>query len=136
MASTKRKPGKKRGNRIRNTLALRPLGVKSNRYEIQARASLLAIKRGIVNMDHMTNLFVLADLSHRIGGEAHIDVHAATIKRLCDQVHDAGYVCDDLTYCALESSAGVLLEFIHAQKNIDIARHALEAVFEIERRAA
>lgn len=134
MSATKRHPGKKRGNRIRNTLVLKPLCVKSNKYEIQARASLLAIKRGIVTQDHMVNLYVLADLSHRIGGEAHIDVHSATIKRLCDKVHEAGYVCDELTYCALEASAGVLLDFIHAQKNIDIARHALNAVSEFERR--
>lgn len=127
-----RKPGKKCGARINNVLVLKPFGIKtSTTYELSARAALLALESDMANTGHLANLYVLADLAERIGGELYVSHHAATIKRLCDQIHGDAYHCGHLTYVAMRASADVLLRWVLVQKNIDISNHARQAVREL-----
>ena len=137
MSASKRKPanrgaGKKRGARINNVLVLKPFGIKTaTTYELSARAALLALESDMANTGHLANLYVLADLAERIGGELYVTSHAATIKRLCDQIHGDAYHCGHLTYTAMRASADVLLRWVLVQKNIDISKHARQAVREL-----
>lgn len=127
-----RKPGKKRGARINNVLVLKPLGIKAaTTYELSARAALLALESDTANTDHLASLYVLADLAERIGGELYVNHHAATIKRLCDQIHGDAYHCGHLTYAAMRASADVLLRWVMVQKNRDISDHARRAVWDL-----
>lgn len=127
-----RKPGKKCGARINNVLVLKPFGIKtSTTYELSARAALLALESDMANTGHLANLYVLADLAERIGGELYVTSHAATIKRLCDQIHGDAYRCGHLTYVAMRASTDVLLRWVLTQKNIEIAKHARQAVREL-----
>lgn len=127
-----RKPGKKCGARINNVLVLKPFGIKTaTTYELSARAALLALESDMANTGHLANLYVLADLAERIGGEMYVSHHAATIKRLCDQIHEDAYHCGHLTYAAMRASADVLLRWVLVQKNIDISKHARQAVREL-----
>lgn len=135
---------RKRGKKINNTLTIKPLGMKSDRFEFAARASLVALQSDIATQDHLVNFYVLADLVQRIGGAQHAITHADTIKRLCDEIHMSAiighpcekYGCSILQYEAMRASVDVLVKHIHQQKNSDIARHALAAIGEMERRAA
>lgn len=123
------KPGKKCGARINNVLVLRPLGVKAaTTYELSARAALLALENDTANTAHLASLYVLADLAERIGGELYVTHHTATIKRLCNNIHEDAYHCGHLTYAAMRASADVLLRWVLVQKNIDISKHARRAV--------
>lgn len=136
MSASKRKPirrpGKKSGARINNTLAIKPLGIKTaTTYELSAHAALLALDNDSATQDHLVNLYVLADLADRIGGEFFVQQHAATIKRLCDQIHGDAYHCGHLTYVAMRASTDVLLRWVLTQKNIEIAKHARRAVQEL-----
>lgn len=130
--TAKRGAGKKRGARINNVLVLKPFGIKTaTTYELSARAALLALESDMANTGHLANLYVLADLAERIGGELYVSHHAATIKRLCDQIHEDAYHCGHLTYAAMRASADVLLRWVLVQKNGDISRHARQAVREL-----
>lgn len=118
--------GKKRGAVIRNTLAVKPLGIKNNRYELDARAAMLAMKHNVQNEQHLIDLYVLADICDRLSGERYIKVHVASVKSLIEKVHKTDKVCH-FDYVAMEPSADVLLEFFRHAKNADIARVCLEA---------
>ncbi len=123
-----RQPGKKSGARINQTLALKPLNAKTaTKYELDAHAALVALQHDCAKQDHLVSLYVLADLSERIGGEAHIKQHAASIKRMCEQIHNHSYECGGLTYHAMRASTDVLLSFILTQRNAVIAKVALSA---------
>jgi hypothetical protein len=117
---------RKTGKKIRQNLALKPLGFKSHKYEISARAALLAIKHHVHTEQHLIDLFVLADISELLSAERYIRVHAASVKNLIEQAHQTGRV-GHLEYAAMEPSADVLLGFFAGQKNGDIARVCLEA---------
>lgn len=136
MSASKRKPtrlpGRKSGAKIRNGLALKPLGMKATTtFELDAYAALQALQCDVTNQDHLVSLYVLADLAERIGGEDHIRTHAASIKRMCDQIHDNGYRCGVLTYHAMSASADVLIRWIKTQRNHAIASNALTAIKEL-----
>ncbi len=126
-------PGKKRGATIKNTHALRPFGIKTNGFELPVRAALLALNAGIVSDDHLVMLWTLADMAQRIGGETYIQSHVQTLKRMCYEIEHAS-TCTPLQYIAIETSANLLVNWLHQQKNVDIARNAVQAIAEIERR--
>lgn len=115
-----RKRGKKH-----STLAVVPLGMKRNRYAIDAHMALVALRHGQGKQQHLVDLYCLAELCQSMTGEAHIHQHSAAIKRLCDEIHDAGYECSELRYAAMEASANLLLEWFGRQPNALIARTAL-----------
>lgn len=125
---------KKRGKKIRQNLVLQPLGVKTTRYEILARCSLVALQTGHATHEHLVNLYVLADLCDALSDELYITRHCDAVKRLCQQIDTDAYVCADLTYQSMEASANLLLGWFHAQDNMRIARAALKVVDKIERK--
>lgn len=70
----------------------------------------------------------------RIGGAAYALSHAATIKRLCDEIHrheDGIYRAVGLLYQAMVASVDVLIKFFRAQKNTDIHRAAMAGMEEL-----
>lgn len=121
---------KKQGAR-HSTLAVVPLGMKRNRYEIDARAALLALANGCGNQDHLVDLYCLAELCDAMTGAEHIRQHCASVRRLCDEIHGAGYECSELRYAAMEASANLLLEWFDKQPNALIARTALNLRWKI-----
>ena len=118
-----RKRGKKH-----STLAVVPLGMKRNRYALDANVALLALRSGVAKQAHLVDLYCLAELCDSMTVEAHIHQHSASIKRLCDEIHGAGYECTDLRYAAMEASANLLLEWFDKQPNALIARTALKLI--------
>ena len=117
---------KKTGKRIKHKLALKPLGVKNTRYELDARAALLAMKHGVQNQQHLVDLYVLAEITEKLSDEKHIKVHAASVKNIIEQAHQTGVVMR-LDYLAIEPSADVLLDCFRNARNADIARVCLES---------
>lgn len=124
-------PGKKRGATIKNPYALRPFGIKTNGFEFPVRAALLALDAGVVSDDHLVMLWTLADLAQRIGGEDYIQAHVQTLKCMCYALEHAT-ICTPLQYVAVETSANLLVNWVHQQKNVDIATQAVQAIAEIE----
>lgn len=118
---------RKQGRKIKNNLALKPLGVKNTRYELDARAALLAMKHNVQTQQHLVDLYVLADICERMSDERYIKVHSASVKNLIEQVYATEHV-GHMEYTAMEPSADILLGFFAKQKNSDIARVCLEAV--------
>lgn len=128
-----RKPGKKSGARINNCIALRPLGTKvPSKYELSIFAALFALNCGAVSEDNLVSLYVLSDMAERLGGEAHIQQHAATVKRLVDKIYADAYRCDRLTYEAMRVSADLLLRWVLMQQNMGIAQTARMAIRELD----
>jgi len=115
---------KKRGKHIKHRIAVIPLNAKANRYEIHARAALLALRSGVAQESHLVDLYVLADLCERLGAKAHISAHCGAVKRLCDEIHGAGYQSTEMRSVAMEASADILLEWFASQRNCDIAKIA------------
>jgi len=115
---------RKRGAR-HSTLAVVPLGMKRNRYEIDARAALLALANGCGNQAHLVDLYCLAELCDAMTYAAHIRQHCAAVRRLCGEIHAAEYQCTELRYAAMEASANLLLEWFDKMPNALIARTAL-----------
>lgn len=119
---------KKRGKKINHTVAVVPLGIKRNTYELAARAALLAIKRNAYNDQHMADLAVLAVLSERLSNERYILVHSASVKRSIEKIWQDGMgFVPRFDYVALESSADLLLGFLSKQKNLDIAQACIQS---------
>lgn len=117
---------KKRGKTIKHRLTLKPLGFKSTKYEMDARAALVAIERNVFNQQHLVDLYVLAEITEKLSDEHYIKVHAASVKNLIEQAHQNDRVAR-LEYAAIEPSADVLLQVFRSAKNADIARICLEA---------
>jgi hypothetical protein len=118
---------RKRGAK-HSTLAVVPLGMKRNRYALDANVALLALRSGVAKQSHFVDLYCLAELCdamtpHQV---AHIKHHCAAVSRLCDEIHSAGYECSELSYTAMEASANLLLEWFDKQPNALIARTALK----------
>jgi hypothetical protein len=124
-----RKRGKKHSH-----LAVVPRGAKRNRYEIDARAALLAMENDCANQQHLVDLYCLAKLCDELSPPLmmHIKQHCASVRRLCDEIHEAEYICTGLRYAAMQSSANLLLDWFHLQPNASIARIALRMVAKIE----
>jgi hypothetical protein len=114
-----RKRGKKH-----STLAVMPLGVKRNRYALDAHAALLALEHNVANQRHLVDLYVLAELCEKLTKAAHIHTHCGSVRRLCDEIHAAEYQCTELRYAAMEASANLLLGWFELQPNVAIARTA------------
>lgn len=114
------------GARIKNALALKPLCFKNTKYELDARAALVAIKHNVFNQQHLVDLYVLADICERLSDERYIRVHSSSVKALVEKAHDTEHV-GHFDYVAIEPSADVLLGFFRNAKNADIARVCLEA---------
>lgn len=115
---------RKQGKKIKNNLALLPGKMKRTRYELDARAALVALQHGCANTSHLADLFVLAHMADEIGCEAYIKQHSASVKRLCEQIHDGGYKCSELTYEGMRASVDVLLQWIAKQSNKAVAEFA------------
>ena len=116
---------RKTGARIKHRMALKPLGFKNTKYELDARAALVAMKHNVFTQQHLVDLYVLADICERLSDERYIKVHAASVKNIIEQAHQTEVVMR-LDYLAMEPSADVLLQFFQGAKNADIARACLE----------
>jgi hypothetical protein len=117
---------KKRGKKIKHQMAVQPFGVKNTKYELSARAAMLAIERGAHNEQHLVDIYVLAEIASKLSAERHIQIHAASVRNLIEQAHQSGRM-SRLEYAALEPSANALLECFRAAKNTDIVRVCMEA---------
>lgn len=119
---------KKRGKHINQRNCVIPLGVKRTTYEINARASILAIERRICNEQHLIDLFVLADLCERLNEskERHIDTHAESVKKLVEAIHNKS--CDGLASQSIKVSANILLDWFHTQDNKRIMDIAMQQI--------
>ena len=127
---------RKRGAKIKNRVALIPLRIKCNKYEIDARAALLALENGCAAQEHLVSLYTLADLAERMSCDYHILQHAQSIKRLCQMIYDSNYHCSGMAYRSMMVSADLLLVWMLQQKNALIDHHARAAVREIDRMSA
>lgn len=69
---------RKSGANIKQKDCVIPLGIKRNKYELNARAAILAIERRSCNEQHLVDIWVLADLCERMNEakEPHIDTPA------------------------------------------------------------
>jgi hypothetical protein len=123
---------RKRGKR-HSRLAVVPLGAKRNKYELDARAALLALANDCANQQHLVDLYVLAELCDELTDASHVKAHCASVRRLVDEIHGDGCQCTELRYAAIEASANMLLDWFHLQPNASIARIALRMVAKIER---
>jgi hypothetical protein len=125
---------KKRGKRIKNTVALNPLNQKRFiDFELPARAALLALFNNTATVDHLAHLYALGDLSSRISKEPHIIAHAATVMRLCSVIYDAKCNASDSVAGSMIASANLLLDWIGGQRNADISKCAKEAIRELKK---
>jgi len=115
---------RKRGAR-HSTLAVVPLGMKRNRYALDAHTALLALEHDVAQQSHLADLYVLAELCDTMTIEAHIRQHCDSVRRLCNEIHDAEYSCTTLRYAAMEASANLLLGWFEKQPNAVIARTAI-----------
>lgn len=112
-------------------IAVIPLGVKvATKYELGARAALLALGVGAGNDQHLADLVVLASLCRRLPHPRHIGVHSEAVFNLIGGISDMGsgamdygsYAANPLQMSSLSSSVDVLLEWMLSQRNSDIAR--------------
>jgi hypothetical protein len=125
---------RKKGRKIKNTIALNPLNQKRFiDFELPARAALLALFNNTATVDHLANLYTLGDMSNRIAKEPHIIAHAATVMRLCSVIHDAKCKASDSVAGSMIASANLLLDWMGGQRNADISKHAQEAIRELGR---
>jgi hypothetical protein len=115
---------RKQGKKINQGFCVLPLGMKRTKYEMDARAALLAIERGVCTEQHIVDLWVLADLCERLneGREKYISTHAESVKSLAEAIHNK--TCNGLASVSIVASSNILLDWIHKQDNrkiIDIA---------------
>jgi len=109
--------------------------MKRNRYALDAHAALLAPEHNVAQQSHLADLYVLAELCDALycaaerrdamTGEVHIKQHCDSVRRLCNEIHDADYACTPLRYAAMEASANLLLGWFERQPNAVIARTAI-----------
>ena len=118
---------RKSGKKIRQSIAVVPLGMKRGKYELDARIALVALQNRVHNEQHLVDLWTLADLCERLEpDEKHILTHAESVKRLVQAIHgeqDCGLACTSIT-----ASANLLLNWINGQNNSKICRIALEKI--------
>lgn len=110
---------------------LKPLNAKSNEFEMQARSSLIALEANVATAAHLVNFWVLADITHRIGGADYAMTHGFSIKRLCEEIYANGYKATPLQYDAMRASVDVLVRHLHTQRNADIYKAAKDAIREL-----
>ena len=117
----------KTGKKIKHNLATLPLGIKRMKFELDARAALLAMQRGVCNEQHIVDLWVLADLCEKLNGdEKHIKTHCLSVKKLCEAIHNK--TCDGLAGASITASANILITWIHGQDNIKLSRIAAKEI--------
>lgn len=114
------------GARINHALALKPLGMKDTKYELDARTALVALKHNVHNQQHLVDLYVLAEITEKLSAERYIKVHADSVRRLVNKAHEDGRL-ERMDYLAIETSADMLIGSFRAAKNADVARVCLEA---------
>lgn len=126
-----RKRGKKH-----STLAVVPLGMKRNKYALDAHAALLALGHNVAKESHLVDLWTLVELCDAMCPPIvmHIKQHSLAVKRLCDEIHAQDYQCQPMQYASMEASAALLLDWFEAQPNARIAKTALELAGKIERK--
>jgi len=112
---------RKSGKKIKHSSVVMPLGVKKPKYELSARAALIAIKHDCFNDQHLADLYVLSEICEKLGDEAHISKHAEYVKRMCEIAHGAGRLSLN-DYISLEVSANVLIDYFSRSSNVEIAR--------------
>ena len=128
---TNRKPGKKSGARINNVLALKPLGIRNLiSYELPTRAAILALENKTYDDQHLAHLYSLGDICRRIAIEQHIKTHAATVMRLCVQIHNEKS-SDAMVVDSMRISANLLLEWMNRKSNSEISHAAHAALKEL-----
>lgn len=108
-------------------LAVKPLGIKQNNYELSTRAALLAVDSGTCNDQHLTDLYALAELCDRLnsGEENHIKAHCDSVKKLTIAIHGQDYYCAGLAATSLRASTGILIDWYYKQNNHKIAKTIL-----------
>lgn len=119
---------KKRGAKIKQNGCVIPLGIKRIKYELNARAALLAIERKFYNEQHLVDIWVLADLCERMNShkEPHIDNHCTSVKRLVEAIHNK--TCDGLASTSIKVSSDILLNWLHKQDNKKMYDVAVEQI--------
>ena len=110
---------KKRGKKIKQFYVAKPLGIKSNGWELSNLAGLMALERGQANETHLADLMTLAILCEQLNDKnlPHINQHAKTLKKLLEEIYNAGYTCSQLQYVAVKASHGVLNDWYRQQNN-------------------
>lgn len=126
-----RKAGKKSGAHIKNPYALRPMGIKTSGFEFPIRGALVALESGVADEENMVMLWTLGDIAERMGGEKHVMTHAATLKRLCLAMRDNEFKASNVEYVAIETSANLLVNWLHQQSNFKIATEAKKAIHQL-----
>lgn len=126
-----RKRGKKH-----STLAVVPIGMKRNKYALDAHAALLALGHNVAKESHLVDLYTLAALCDAMCPPIvmHIKQHSLAVKRLCGEIYADGYQCSELRYASMEASANLLLDWFDKQPNAKIARLALKMANEVKGR--
>jgi len=107
-------------------LCVNPLGIKSVNYEMNARAGLLAIQANCHSEQHLADLYVLAELCHKLvktNDDAWIKTHSDTVQRMIESIFDKGR-SQRSEYLGLETSVNLLLGWFHTRSNKDIAKIA------------
>lgn len=121
---------RKKGKTIRQNLAVLPNGFRRDvKYELPIRSALLSMNElGHLNESHLYDLWVLSEITRRVGGKGHILVHADSLDRLIGQVNDAkGEVSDSLAV-SIEASCLVLLEYVKSVSNFKIGKSAIQGM--------
>lgn len=122
---------KKRGKKIKHTDCVNPLGIKGNKYEIDARMALVAMQNNVCKESHLVDLYILADICDRLGAKADILTHCHAVKRICDEVFNAGYQCNELRAISMSASVDILLNWFVKQNNLEVFKVAQEAIREM-----
>ena len=121
---------KKRGARIKNTLALKPLGIRNMiAYELPTRAAIVAVDAGDFNSTNIAHLYSLGDMCQRIAKEVYILRHAEAVCRIASDIHSAGH-CDAGKAQSLTVSSNLLLDWLLTQSNKQISDAAQGALRE------
>jgi len=111
-------------------LCVNPLGIKSVSYEMNARAGLLAIQANCHSEQHLADLYVLAELCHKLvktNDDAWIKTHSDTVQRMIESIFDKGR-SQRSEYLGLETSVNLLLGWFHTRSNKDIAKIATSEI--------
>lgn len=107
-------------------IAVLPLGVKRMKYELDARAALLALEHGSAKEQHLIDLYCLARLCEAMSKETYVMAHVSAVDRLCGDIHAADCKATPLQHTAMAASSEVLINFFNKQPNALIARTALD----------
>jgi hypothetical protein len=123
---------RKSGKKIKQSFCTLAPGVKRPTFELSSLAALVAMQNNVFTDTHNAALYVLADICTKFNRPQHIQTHSDALKRIVEELHQADYKGSSRWHPEAVASVNILLEFIKAQKNLNILKVAKTEIDRIE----